>query len=188
MGFDLGSLLQQYMGGASAPADQAEAHFDQASQSASPDLLRTGLAAMFRSDATPPFGQMAGELFGQANPNQQAGMLNQLIAGMGPAVLASLMNKFGSGAGGSQSGGALGGLGGLLGQLTGSGTPALTPDQASQLTPEQVQVIANHAEKANPGIIDQMSAFYAEHPTLVKTVGSAALGIALAKMAQHRNA
>lgn len=30
-----------------------------------------------------------------------------------------------------------------------------------------------------------MSAFYAEHPTLVKTVGSAALSIALAKMAEH---
>jgi hypothetical protein len=110
-------------------------------------------------------------------------MLNSLIAGMGPAVLASLLNKGGSG------GGALGGLGGLLGQLTGGGAaPQLTPDQASQLSPEQVQVIASHAEQANPGIIDQLSQFYAEHPTLVKTVGSAALSIALAKMAEHARA
>ena len=185
MAFDLGSLLQQYIGGAAAPA-QAEAHFDQAAQGASTDLLSTGLAAMFRSDATPAFGQMAGQLFGQANSNQQAGMLNQLIAGMGPAVLASLLNKGGSGGGAL---GGLGGLGGLLGQLTGGGAaPTLTPAQASQLTPEQVQVIASHAEQSNPGIIDQMSSFYAEHPTLVKTVGGAALSIALAKMAEHTRA
>ena len=185
MAFDLGSLLQQYIGGAAAP-QQAETHFDQAAQAAPTDVLSSGLAAMFRSDATPPFGQMAGQLFGQANSSQQAGMLNSLIAGMGPAVLAALMNKGGSGGGAL---GGLGGLGGLLGQLTGGGgTPTLTPDQASQLTPQQVQVIATHAEQANPGIVDQLSNFYAEHPTLVKTVGGAALSIALAKMAQHSQA
>jgi len=185
MSFDLGNLLQQYLGGATAPAQQTEEHFDQASQNAPPDVLSSGLAAMFRSNDTPAFGQMAGQLFGQANANQQAGMLNQLIAGMGPAVLASLLNK-----GGSGGGGALGGLGGLLGQLTGGSSegPVLTPAQASQITPEQVQILANHAEQTNPGIIDQMSSFYAEHPTLVKTVGSAALAIALAKIAERTRA
>ena len=178
MAFDLGSLLQQYLGGAAAPSNQVEDHFDQASQSAGGDLLSRGLAAAFRSDQTPAFGRMAGQLFGQSNPNQQAGMLNTMLAGMGPAVLGALLNKGGSG-----------GLGGLLGQLTGGGaTPQLTPAQASTLTPEQVQVIASHAEQANPGIIDQMSSFYAEHPTLVKTLGSAALSIALAKMAEYQRA
>ena len=60
--------------------------------------------------------------------------------------------------------------------------------QASTLTPEQVQVIASHAEQSNPGIVDQLSGFYAKHPTLVKTLGSAALSIALAKMAEHQSA
>jgi len=179
MAFDLGSLLQQYIGGAAAPADQVENHFDQAAQNASGGLLSAGLAAAFRSDQTPAFGQMAGQLFGQSNPNQQAGMLNTILAGMGPAVLGALLNK----------GGASGGLGGLLGQLTGGGaTPQLTPAQASTLKREQVQVIASHAEQSNPGIIDELSGFYAEHPTLVKTLGSAALSIALAKMAEHQRA
>ncbi|HZT56226.1 MAG TPA: hypothetical protein VFA35_08375 [Burkholderiaceae bacterium] len=182
MAFDLGSLLQQYLGGAAAPnQQQAEAHFDQAAQNAPTDVLSSALSAMFRSDQTPAFGQMAGQLFGQANPNQQAGMLNSLIASMGPAVLASLLNKGGAGGGGA--------LGSLLGQLTGSGAaPQLTPAQASQVSPEQVQVIADAAEKSNPSIVDQMSAFYAEHPTLVKTVGGAALSIALAKLAEHARA
>lgn len=174
MGFDLGSLLSEFTSaGASVnPAD----HFDKVAQSASPDLLSQGLSAMFRSDQTAPFGQLAGQLFGQANPNQQAGMLNQILAGMGPGVLASLLNS----AQGS-------GLGAILGQVAqGGGAPAaVTPDQASKLTPEQVQIIASHAEQHNPGIVDEVSSFYAQHAGLIKTLGSAALTIALAKMAER---
>lgn len=175
MAFDLGSLLQQYVGGANAAPANVNNHFDQAAQNASPDLLSMGLSALFRSNDTPAFGQLAGQLFGQSNPNQQAGMLNQLIAGMGPGVLASLIG-----------GSAGGGLGAILGQLTGGGaSPSVSPAQASTLTPEQVQVIASHAEQNNPGIVDMISSFYAEHPTLVKTLGTAALSIAMAKMAEH---
>lgn len=177
MGIDLGSLLTQFIGGGNAAA--APDHFQQVAQHAPPDLLSQGLAAMFQSDQTPPFGQMAGQLFGQANPNQQAGMLTQLLGGMGPSVLASLM--------GGSGGGALGGLLGQLGQ--GGGAPAaITPEQASRLTPQQVQQIASHAEQHSPGIIEMMSNFYAEHPTLVKTVGGAALSIAMAKMAERHQA
>ncbi len=174
MGFDLGSLLSQFTS-SGTPANATD-HFDKVAQSASPDLLSQGLAAMFHSDQTPPFGQMAGQLFGQANPGQQAGMLNQILASMGPGVLASLVN----GAQGS-------GLGAILGQLTQGGTApaAITPDQASKLSPEQVQVIASHAEQHNPGIVDEMSGFYAQHAGLIKTLGGAALTIALAKMAER---
>jgi hypothetical protein len=176
MGFDLGSLLSQFAGGGAAASPD---HFEQVAQNASPDLLSQGLSAMFRSDKTPPFGEMAGQLFDRANPNQQAGMLNQLLGSMGPTVLASLLGGAGGGA-----------LSGILGQLThsGGGPVAVTPEQASQLTPEQVQQIASHAEQHSPGIIDKMSGFYAEHPGLVKTLGSAALTIALAKMAQSHQA
>jgi len=173
MGFDLGSLLSQFVGGGNAAA--APEHFQQVAQNASPDLLSQGLAAMFHSEQTPPFGQMAGQLFGQANPNQQAGMLNQLLSSMGPAALAALAG----GAGGGALSGILPGLGG-----SGAAPAAVTPEQASQLTPEQVQQIASHAEQHSPGIIEQMSGFYAQHPGLVKTLGSAALSIALAKMAE----
>ena len=174
MAFDLGGLLQQYIGGAANPAQDTTDHFHQVAQSASPDLLSTGLAAMFRSDQTPAFGQMAGQLFGQANASQQAGMLTQLLAGMGPGVLSSLLN----GAGGA-------GLAGILGQLTQGGSATVSPGAAASLTPDQVQVIADHAEQHSPGIIDAMSNFYAQHPGLVKTLGSAALSIALAKMAER---
>jgi hypothetical protein len=176
MGFDLGSLISQFTGGA---APNATDQFHQVAQNASPDLLSQGLAAMFHSDQTPPFGEMAGQLFNNANPDQKAGMLNQLLTSLGPTVLASLA----AGAGG-------GALGGLLGQLTqGGSTPAtITPEQATAVTPEQVQQLATHTEQNNPGIIDKMSGFYSAHPDLVKTLGSAALAIALAKIAQSQKA
>lgn len=168
MAFDLGGLLQQYLGGVQNPKpDQLNDDFDQVAQNAPPAAVGQGLSEAFRSDQTPPFAEMIGKLFGNANSQQQAGMLSQLISGLSPALLASVA----------------GGLGGLLRGNNGP-TPAITPEQAAQLTPEQVQQIADRAEQQNPGIIDKMSDFYAEHPGLVKTIGSAALAIALAKIAE----
>lgn len=179
MAFDLGSLLAQFT--RSGTASNAPDHFQQVAQNASPGLLSQGLAAMFHSSQTPPFGQMAGQLFGQANLTQQAGMLNQLLGGMAPAALASLAG----GVGGSA-------LSGILSKASpGSTSPspaAITPEQAAKITPEQVQQIASHAEQHSPGIIDRMSGFYAQHPGLVQTVGGAALSIALTKIAQSHSA
>jgi hypothetical protein len=177
MSFNLGALLQQFAGGSATKAQDAQDQFHAVAQNAPPDLLSQGLAAMFRSDQTPAFGQLAGQLFGQANPGQQAGMLSQLLGNMGPAALASLVG----GAGGA-------GLASVLGQLSQGGAATVTPEQAAQLSPEQVQQIASHAERHNPGIIEQMSGFYAQHPGLVKTLGGAALSIALAEMAQRHQA
>jgi len=52
--------------------------------------------------------------------------------------------------------------------------------------PEAVEELAAHAEKEDPSIIDSISNFYAEHPTLVKGLGAAALTVALAKIAQSQ--
>jgi len=56
---------------------------------------------------------------------------------------------------------------------------------AANTSPAAVQSALEQARAANPSIIDKVSAFYGEHPTLIKTLGSAALTIALAKMAEH---
>lgn len=177
MSFDLGNLLQQYLGGNAAAPQDATDHFEKTAQSIGPDLISQGLAAMFNSDKTPAFGQTVAQLFGQGDSTQQAGMLNQLLGSMGPQALSALLG----GAGGA-------GLAGILGQLTQgrAAAPAVTAEQVSQLTPDQVQQLASHAEQHNPGIVEKMSGFYAEHPALVKSLGSAALAIVMTKMAQSR--
>jgi len=45
-----------------------------------------------------------------------------------------------------------------------------------------VTELAATAEQAQPGVVDQVSRFYAEHSGLIKTLGGAALAITLASM------
>jgi hypothetical protein len=163
---ELTGVLQQYSSGANAAPAEVDHHFDQVANAAPQGMLAEGLAAAFRSDQTPAFGQMLGNLFSQSNGEQKAGILNQLLASAGPGVLASL------------------GGGGLAGLLPGGATQ-VSPEQANQISPEALQEIATHAEKADPSIVDRASAFYAEHPTLIKTLGGAVLSMTLAKVAER---
>ncbi|HEU4374511.1 MAG TPA: hypothetical protein VFS02_13520, partial [Telluria sp.] len=157
MGFDLGNLLQQYASANPANPGQAENDFDQVAQNAPQAALAQGVTEAFRSDQTPPFPQMVGQLFGNSDGSQRAGMLNQLLGSIGPGVLSSI------------AGGALGSLFGHANNA--SAAPQITPDQASTMTPQQVQEIAAKAEQHNPGIVDKMGDFYAQHPQLVKGLG-----------------
>lgn len=169
MGFDLGGLLQQYLGGnQNAHPDQVSDDFRRVAQAAPADAVGSGVAEAFRSDQTPPFSEMVGQLFGNGNSQQRAGMLNELISNLSPALLASLG----------------GGLGGLLSRNSGA-SPTITPEQASQIAPEDVKELAARAEQQDSGIFDKMGAFYAAHPTLVHTVGSAALAIIMRNIAQR---
>ncbi|MCU1294899.1 MAG: hypothetical protein JWP08_3749, partial [Bryobacterales bacterium] len=59
---------------------------------------------------------------------------------------------------------------------------------ASQVDPAEVQRLAEHAEKQDPSIVDQLSQVYAQHPTLVKSLGAAALGIAMKRIAETHSA
>ncbi len=76
--------------------------------------------------------------------------------------------------------------GGALASLLGGGASQITPQQAQNVSPELVQQIAAHAEKTDPSIVDKASAFYAQHSTLVKTLGGVALSITLAKVAERQ--
>lgn len=178
MAFDLGNLLNQYLGGAAGGNQhQANDDFDRVASNAPPDLLARGVTGALRSDQTPPFPQMVSQMFGQGNPSQRAGMLNQLLATLGPAVLAQLA---------SGRSGAQGGLGGLASIFGGGGVPTqVTPEQASQVSPEEVRELAERAEQQNPSIVDRMGDFYAQNPTLVKAIGGAALAVALGHIAQN---
>lgn len=178
LGFDIGRILQQYSGiNPNQPPNQVEDDFDRIAQNSPNDDLADGLGAAFRSDQTPPFGNMVGQLFGQADTHQRTGMVNQLLGALGPGVIGSLLSR---GMGGGSP------LGGILNRAAGQQQVQLQPEDVDQLSPEQVQELATQAERENPGIVDQMSRFYAQNPMLVKALGGAALAIALGKMSQRR--
>jgi len=164
------NVLKQYSGGATPNTANATDHFDQVAQATPQSVVAEGIAAVFHSDQTPAFGNLVGSLFSQSSGEQKAGVLNQLLASVGPTAMAQLAG------------------GGALASLLGSGAKEITPQQAQSVPPEVVQQIADHAQKADPSIVDKASAFYAQHTTLVKTLGGAALSIALAKVAERQKA
>lgn len=156
-------LLQQALGGNTNGNANAEQHFDQVAQQASPSQLSAGLAETMRSKETPPFGHMVSQMFGQSSPTQQAGVLNQILSALGPAAATGL-------------------AGGALSRMLSPGQSQITPEQASQLSPTQVNEIATQAEQTHPGVVDQVSQFYGRHSGLIKVLGGAALAVAMAKM------
>ena len=63
----------------------------------------------------------------------------------------------------------------------GPATPQVDATKAGQVTPAQVRDVAVAAQQGEPGIMDRIGNFYAEHPDLVKTLGAGALMVALAR-------
>ncbi|MFZ3216134.1 MAG: hypothetical protein WA192_08760 [Candidatus Acidiferrales bacterium] len=164
-------LLKQYTSGsgaATAAAPDVHAHFDQVAQAAPSSAIAEGLTAMFNSDKTPAFGQMLSTLFNNSTGEQKAGMVNQLLSSVNPATLTQVLSGVG------------------LAGLVGSGSTQLTPEQAQKLSPEVVQQLATHAQNSNPSVVQSVSTFYAQHTTLIKTLGGAAMTVALAKVAERQ--
>src|ERR1044071_4818802 len=120
---ELSGLLQQYQGAEPTQApDSIDDDFDQVAQAAPQPALSDGLAAAFRSEETPEFGQMTANLFNNSNPQQQAGLLNMLLRYAGPAILSRITGG-GGGSGASSSAGGGGGLSDLINIFKGGGQP-----------------------------------------------------------------
>ena len=153
-------------GGTATIPDDAHQDFQQVAQSAPSNVVADGISQAFRSNETPPFPEMLGNLYNNSNSNQRAGVLNELLGSLGSGGLASLP-----------------GLGGLS-SLLGGGN--LTPEQVNEVSPQQAQQIAAHAEQQDPSVVDRVSGFYAQHPQVMKAAGGLALSIALRHMLRRR--
>ena len=163
----VGGLLQQYSGQQPNAAD-AETHFDQVTNAVPSSALGGALADMFRSSDTPPFAQLAAQMFGNANGSQKPSVLNELLSSAGPALPSILRGA---------------GLGALAAKVSGGET--ITPEAAEQVPAEVVQQVAQHVEQNDPSIVDRLGSIYSAHPALIKTLGSAVLAVTLAKMANR---
>jgi len=156
-------LLSQYTSG-TAPAGDPAAHFQQVAQSVDSGTLAQGIAAAMRSDQTPPFAQIVSQLFSNGSSDQKAAMLNTLLSAV-PAGQRSQLAAIAP---------------------TLAGATSVSGGQAAGLSPDTVTALAQHVEQRDAGIVDKMSTLYAAHPTLVKTLGSAAMVIAMRKIAERQ--
>jgi hypothetical protein len=153
----LGDVVKQMAGGSGGEQlTQLAAGLPQSS-------VASGLAEVFRSPETAPFAQLASQLFSKSNGEQQASVLNSLVAAAGPEVLATLTGSASS----------------PLASLLAENQTPITAEQAVAIKPEDIQTLAEHAEKADPSIVDKLSALYAAHPQLIQGLGAVAVAIAM---------
>ena len=163
---EIGGILKQYQTGVTPPPAAVNAHFDQVASAVPANVLADGLAHAMTSSQTPPLGQIVSSLFNQANPTQKAAVLNQLMSALGPAAVAAA-------------------TGGALGSAGTTGT-AVSPQQAQQVSPATITQLADRAQAADGSIVNQLSAFYAQHPTLVKGLGVGALALVMSHISNRR--
>jgi len=166
---EIGGMLQKYAGASpQQPPPQTEQDFQQLAPAAPRDSLAHGLAEAFRSDQTPPFGNMLSSLFNQSSGQQKAGVLNALIASIGPSAVSQILSRFGSA--------------NHLGPMM-EGSKTVSPELAEQIPSEAIHHAAEAAQKQDPDIVQRVSQIYAEHPTLIQTLGAGALAVVMGKMA-----
>jgi hypothetical protein len=171
---EIGGILKQYQTGTTPSPAAVNAHFDQVASAVPTNVLADGLAHAMSSSQTSPLGQIVSTLFSQANPAQKAAVLNQLMSALGPAAVAAA------------TGGVLGGA--VSGALGSGGTPGTTvsPQQAQEVSPTTITQLADRAQAADGSIVNQLSAFYAQHPTLVKGLGVGALALVMSHISNRR--
>lgn len=144
------------------PQELATDHFQQVASRVPHSELSSLLTNIFQSPETGTFGDNVSRMYGESNPQQQAGILNRLLNAIGDP-------------------GALSSLGLNLSGLGNSST--VTPEQAQQVSPDAVKEIANHAQRQNGGIVQQVGEFYSEHPQLVQALGT---GVAIWALQRFR--
>ena len=144
----LGGILNQYSS-PNPPEEHATEHFQQVASQVGPQQLGGLLSNIFQSPETGTFGDNVSQMYGQSNPEQQAGILTRLLQAAGGS---SMLSRLGL-------------------NLPGAGT-VVTPEQAQQVSPADVKVIANQAQKQDPSIVQQAGDFYAQHPQLVQALGT----------------
>ena len=144
--------------------EEIEHHFDYLVRSSAREDLACGLAEVFRSDRTPPFPQMAALLYQNSGLAERAQVVHALMEFVEPASLSE------------------------LGLTSGSSQSALgaARDNWGQVLPETIQVLAERAEKIDPSVLNRVSSVYADHPELVKTLGTTAVSVLLAQVAKRQ--
>jgi len=160
----LTNLLERYASGQQPPQGDVQQHFEQAAQAVPPGSLADALATAFRSSETPPFEQMISQLFTHSNPDQKAGVLNQLLGVLPSGMLSSILPGLG----------------------LGTGTKEVTAEDAARVSPQYVENVAKQAQQHDPTIVERASQFYAQHPTVVKMLGAAALTTVMTHLANNQ--
>ena len=155
----LGGLLSNVMGGNLSEQETHE-HYDQIAQSVPQQTLGGVIGPALASLGAGEMQQGVANSAAQMSPGQRGGIVQSLLGGFG----SSGMN-----------------VGALLGQLGVNQAVANNPQSAS---PDDVARLASHAQATNPGLLQEAMSVYAQHPTLVKALGTMAIAKIASQLSQ----
>src|SRR6185436_18820347 len=133
---DLMDLLGHYARHPNQPPPHVFDDFERVAQEA-PEEISHGLEEAFRSDATPPFEEMVGHLYERSDPQQRAGLLQEILQSLG------------GGMAGGAAGGALGNI--LRNAVRGN---RISPEEARQIPANEVEAATREAAERNPSLIE----------------------------------
>ena len=158
----IGGLLNQYRTGTGAASrEEAQQHYDQIARHVPPDVLASTIGPAMGSLPTSEVEDRVRRSAEQMDPQQRGALLQQLLAGLGAG----------------------GGLSAALSQIGVSPSVAQNPQAA---TPEDVGKVAAYTKENRPDLFHQAMSFYAEHPTLVKVMGTVAIAAIARNLAGGR--
>jgi len=151
-------MLPQYAGGQPADTEaEAHAHYDQIHAAIPQQQLGPVIGPALN---TLPSDQVRDRIAATAahmTSTQRGSLVQTLIEGLGPQV-ASVLSSLGL-------------------------DPALAQNPSAAATPADTGTLAAHVQQQRPEIFNQAMAFYAQHPILVKMLGT----LAIARIAQQLN-
>lgn len=168
---DVSAVLQQYAAETGVHSVQkVEQDFVTIAQQVPAEEVTGGLVQAIHSEQTPPFDELMRDSYARADVAQRKEMLKRLLDGAHPAVLRPLVDN-----------NVLHYIGTDGGSMAGV---YVDDDIAERLSPDVFQQIAREASSLDPEVVSKMSEFYADDPHAGRTLGGAALSVALGKMAE----
>jgi hypothetical protein len=146
----IGGLLSNISSG-NLNEQEMHAHYDQIANAVPPQTLGAVIGPALQSLGMGQAQQGITNSAQQMTPAQRGGLMGQLLGAFGNSGVNT---------------------GSLLSQLGINPAVASNPQSA---TPQEVAALASHAQANNPSIFQEGMAFYSQHPTLVKALGTAAI-------------
>lgn len=148
----LGAVLKQISETGTGSGQEAHSQFEQLSNLVPASLMGSTIGPALSSLGTQEVAQNLLGSAGAMNPQQRGSLFSSLLSGFSSQGIDTTS---------------------LLGQLGVNPSVANNPETAS---PQDVAALAAHAHENSPDVFHKAMEFYGEHPTLVKTLGTVAVG------------
>ncbi len=134
--------------------------FDDVARKAPRSALAQSLAAAFRAEQTPGFSRSLAHIFPMADPRQRAEILGRLLTIAPGSVRGDLAGLF-------------------------SVNRDVRPEDTEDLPADLILRVAEEARHKDEGIVDRISDYLADYPTLLKNLDVATLATAMADIGER---